>query len=347
MNRILFLLCAISFPFSVFAQEVDADLIFDTEIIYSLEKNDALDFKINSTLGGKSHIKTIKIDPTQGGRNSSRYLINTLLDLLRSEAIKAYDLNNRAIQLTVEQLQEELLRVDTIISYDPKTFEESIVVTRTDFDYKINAFKITQRWFVDGDKMSNKVIGIIPLMGAGHEEHRPKELFWIPFDNTLAIDQAISINNPNLIWMKLGIHPIRFANLKVLKGKLNETLKKLFWDLPEDNQLPIYEYGDGFFSADQLRQNYINQELTISTVDTVIAFDPETFEEDMTIIKNDPLQFKDIFAYKIWQVWYFDTQTLSLNTQLLGMGPMVKRFDDAGHFVSAYPIFLLKFGALK
>lgn len=347
MNRIVFFLFSIVLALSGFAQEVDADLIFDTEIIYLLEKNDALDFKTNSTLGGKSHIKTIKIDPTQGGRNSNRYLINTLLDLLWSEEIKAYDLKDRTIQLTVDQLQEGLLRVDTIISYDPETYEESIMVTKTDFDYKINAFKITQRWFVDGDKVSNKVIGIIPLMGAGHEDHRPKELFWIPFDNTLATDQAISINNPNLIWMKLGVHPIRFANLKVLKGKLNETLKKLFWDLPKENQLPIYKYGDGFFSADQFRQNYINEELSVNSVDTVIAFDPETFEENMTIIKNDALQFKDIFAYKIWQVWYFDTQTLSLNVQLLGMGPMVKRFDDAGNFVSAYALFLLKFGGLK
>ena len=50
-----------------------------------------------------------------------------------------------------------------------------------------------------------------------------------------------------------------------------------------------------------------------SNIDTVITFDPETYEEQVQIVRND-LNPEDVKQFRLKEVWFFD-EKMARNTQ--------------------------------
>ena len=64
---------------------------------------------------------------------------------------------------------------------------------------------------------------------------------------------------------------------------------------------------------------------TIYQVDTIITFDPETYAENITIAKTPKVTYEDMIGHKINQIWYYNSNTKSLNSYLVEIAPLVKR----------------------
>lgn len=66
-----------------------------------------------------------------------------------------------------------------------------------------------------------------------------------------------------------------------------------------------------------------------TSYDTVVVFDPETFEEIITPVVNkfDPLTVK---KYRIKEVWFFDEETSTMNVRILGIAPVMFKTNDNG-----------------
>jgi gliding motility associated protien GldN len=75
-----------------------------------------------------------------------------------------------------------------------------------------------------------------------------------------------------------------------------------------------------------------------SSVDTIITFDPETFEEIVQVVVNE-LNPDDIKKYRLKEVWFFDEERSELDVRILGIAPIIDRVDDNGNFLNSGPMF--------
>ncbi len=77
----------------------------------------------------------------------------------------------------------------------------------------------------------------------------------------------------------------------------------------------------------------------LNRIDTVLVYDPETYEEQITIT-NNPLDPASVQRYRVKEVWFFDKKTSTVKVRILGIAPIQDRFDDTtGEFLYEAPLF--------
>ncbi len=76
----------------------------------------------------------------------------------------------------------------------------------------------------------------------------------------------------------------------------------------------------------------------LSTIDTAITFDPETYEEQIKIVRND-INWEDVKRFRIKETWFFDKQTSTMQVRILGIAPMIDVKDNEGNFRYEKPMF--------
>ena len=107
-------------------------------------------------------------------------------------------------------------------------------------------------------------------------------------------------------------------------------------DAAKNGEIKVYNTitGDDF-KTPLSKIDLIN---TISSVDTVITYDPETFVEKITIVVND-LNYEDIKRFRVKEVWFFDKESGTMQCRILGIAPMKEVKDDKGNFRYEQPMF--------
>ena len=63
----------------------------------------------------------------------------------------------------------------------------------------------------------------------------------------------------------------------------------------------------------------------MGVVDTIITFDPETYEENVIIYKRGPYEFKDIRGFKINQYWIWDDKLKTLKSVPTSISPLAQK----------------------
>lgn len=72
--------------------------------------------------------------------------------------------------------------------------------------------------------------------------------------------------------------------------------------------------------------------------DTIIALDPDTYEEIIKIGKND-INWEKVNQYRIKEVWYFDKQRSVMDVRILGIAPIYQSPKDEEAGIPPAPIF--------
>lgn len=136
--------------------------------------------------------------------------------------------------------------------------------------------------------------------------------------------------------------------------------EKRIWriiDIREKMNLPFAYPERPFFSI--LMESAINGEITVysteddkfsskltpdevasmgATIDTVITFDPETYEEQLQVVRND-INPEDVKRFRMKEVWFFDEETSTLQVRILGIAPLIDKNDENGNFLYEKPMF--------
>jgi len=76
----------------------------------------------------------------------------------------------------------------------------------------------------------------------------------------------------------------------------------------------------------------------LGETDTTTVIDPETLEEEHIAIYT-PLNYQNIVAYRLKEVWYFDLQRGKLDVRILGLAPIVEEYGEDGEFLARRPLF--------
>lgn len=82
------------------------------------------------------------------------------------------------------------------------------------------------------------------------------------------------------------------------------------------------------------------------TMDTIITFDPETFEEITKVVPKE-LNWEDIKRFRIKEVWFFDEESARMHVRILGVAPLLEKQDDNGNFLFEYPMFWAYYPELR
>jgi gliding motility associated protien GldN len=112
---------------------------------------------------------------------------------------------------------------------------------------------------------------------------------------------------------------------------------KILSDAATKGDLPVYSTDeDGAKFKKRLSTDDVLSML--SKADTVVTFDPETYEEKVQIVRND-INWEDVKRFRLKEVWFFDKQASILRVRILGIAPMIDVRDNEGNFRFEKPMF--------
>ena len=95
------------------------------------------------------------------------------------------------------------------------------------------------------------------------------------------------------------------------------------------------------FRDEKFKEAMDTDDLTamLNRIDTTLIYDPETYEEQITITEN-PLDPATIQRYRVREVWFFDKKTSTVKVRILGIAPIQDKFDEnTGEFLYEIPMF--------
>jgi gliding motility associated protien GldN len=116
-----------------------------------------------------------------------------------------------------------------------------------------------------------------------------------------------------------------------------EPFFKILSDAATKGDLPVYSTDeDGAKFKKRMSTDDVLSML--SKTDTVVTFDPETYEEKVQIVRND-INWEDVKRFRLKEVWFFDKETSTLQVRILGIAPMIDVKDNEGNFRFEKPMF--------
>jgi len=114
-------------------------------------------------------------------------------------------------------------------------------------------------------------------------------------------------------------------------------------DAAKEGDITLYSTWD-----DRFTQALTQEEIQglMSSSDTISIYDPITFRDSIVVVNNE-FNWEDIQKYRIKEVWYFDEETSSLGVRILGIAPIVNRYDDDGNFLNSGAMFWAYYPELR
>ncbi|MBI5917199.1 MAG: hypothetical protein HY842_17650 [Bacteroidetes bacterium] len=176
----------------------------------------------------------------------------------------------------------------------------------------------------------------------------PLLLAFLPVSLPAQLDDILK--NPNVTWAATFETEHDFRLNPKQEGSSIQLLKFTYpeegcVDFVNDNWLAhwiLKGMAEGKFKAseDPALSIWVAQSTLmnrITSIDTVITFDPATYEERMQVIRND-LNADDIKALRTYQVIFYDKKSGSFGTRLLALAPMITTTDPTGKPVGQSPV---------
>ncbi|MEM9886036.1 MAG: gliding motility protein GldN [Bacteroidota bacterium] len=93
-------------------------------------------------------------------------------------------------------------------------------------------------------------------------------------------------------------------------------------------EITVYSGEDDKFSNPLTPEEVASQG---ASTDTIITFDPETYEEKIKVVRNE-INFEDVKRFRLKEVWFFDEESSTMKVRILGIAPILEERDENGNF---------------
>jgi len=105
-------------------------------------------------------------------------------------------------------------------------------------------------------------------------------------------------------------------------------------ELAENGDIAVFK--DEFFREPMTIEEIEN---TLYRIDTTTVFDYDTYEEKVTVVRND-VNWNDIKQFRVKEVWYFDKELSVMKCRILGISPIQDNYDPTtGELKYSLPLF--------
>lgn len=230
---------------------------------------------------------------------------------------------------------------DTIITYDPETSDRQVVAVHTEYPplSQVKAWRIrgTMNYNAKKASWSLNIQAVAPLVKQKIENADSvayKPLFWFRTG-----DKQPRFDSKHTIWAKRIVSKrpdaylpvIQPHMLKVIDGFQN-PIEHQFRVLATDMKTPFYGPGNEMPLTKEERLSML------SKTDTIVTFDPETYEEKVMLARTD-LNPEIIQQLRLMQTWYWDEKKHRLFIRLDAVAPMIDVTDSYGNFRYQRPLY--------
>ena len=172
-------------------------------------------------------------------------------------------------------------------------------------------------------------------------------LFFLP---SLLAAQSSFLNNPDIAWAAeieqdwvVDVPSLEtewdsgITTLKLLRTDQNEA----YWSSPFLAELVYHAASKGFipvFKDPMCRQPLVWNAIYPLT-DSVVVFDPETYEEKTIVVRREADPFHDFKAWRLRQILAYHKNTATWSTTVEAIAPLVVVKNDQGDSVGLRPLF--------
>jgi len=301
-------------------------------------------------LSGTNRFKTLKLlhqNLDQQGLNDAHLFTEKIV--AHSKFIQTYKDAALTQKNTAKETAEINSSIDTIITFNPSTMKEikQVIVNSLNPD-DIKFFRVNQIIYYDQKEMTFKTIpvSIAPILSqynAKGEIIGSKALFWF---SPSFLETTPDLNANDITWAKRTYRNFPVNSIKVLKEdkSIDKIINKMMKDFRTNaNKVALYHTfaGDGsqLLTPEEIKN-------LGSSIDTIITFDPKTFEEIIQVVTNK-FDGSDVKNLRLLQDWVWDEKNHQLGIVYQGFAPIIDRVDDQGNFLNSGPMLVRRVGRDK
>ncbi len=238
------------------------------------------------------------------------------------------------------KITQETTYDTTFVSQPEGTKTMQIIANKININ-EIQLFRVKQ--ILHYNEKTNELgltpIAIAPILSSYDKEGKlisTTPLFWM---SVQAIAEQLDLNAATINWAKRLTRSIDTDEVTVIKGNhsfatiLNKILYR-YTQTPNTSKL-YHTYGKMTpMSPQEIKK--LN-----SGLDTLITFDPVTFEEKVSVINNTPTP-ETMHTIRIVQDWIWNEDTQNISIRLVAFAPLLKRYDNHKNFLHSGPMFYKK-----
>ena len=191
---------------------------------------------------------------------------------------------------------------------------------------------ITKQIIFYNEKYGNygtSLIAIAPLLINYDEYGNPVNKMpfgWVKMSDVFK--SRIDATASNVTWaasINTSVSPLDLSQLRVVKG--GHDFRKHLYGEGLQSEYKLENGSKGFNSGIYLSSNEVKS-MYNGMLDTVIIFDPTTYEDKMHVVKNS-VDASDLNSYRLVQEWYFIPGKQLLVNRLKAIAPLVTvKLDD-------------------
>ncbi|MCG8326580.1 MAG: hypothetical protein MI974_02785 [Chitinophagales bacterium] len=315
-------------PFITKAQY--SNIIKNDDISWAAESFSAISFD-NQCPPKKDHHPTatpIKILQTDFDALSEQAFTDALISKMRNGTWKAYKDHTLSKALDVSAVNDIYMIIDTVITFDPETYEEVMNVVQYDLLATASQFKVKQLWFFNDDEGSfeTTALAIAPLVKNELGSLHTPVWYKLP-------SPSKKLFNPAHKKVQYAAYLSFFVDemeMQVLKGSLTELKGNLIKRL-ETGTMIAYDADKHPIPQEEVKDIFI-------ATDTIYTIDPETYEANFEVVKRE-YRSEDINDYHSQQSWFFDPQSGRLQCRAEAIAPSVAITDEYGTLTNYRPLF--------
>jgi hypothetical protein len=306
------------------------------------------EFVLENSEGNRSGVQVLKYaEEALCQREYFNYFLGAKINSgLEDGTLKAF--NEKGQEITDYVVSDMITTIDTFVSFDPTTFEETVEIKegRVLYDW----YEVTMVYYYDtkSNKIETVLKSLAPIIRVKKKKNKYNrtvvksyESFIIPM-NQKGISQ-LNINKSEVIWSKLSsIDMLDFSKAKVLKGNTEETMKTVFHDNIVEGKYNGFQTREGC-DTDVVDALWIKEYKEDVEIDTFISFDPVTKKETIEVALSDEDKYDEIHLLGAKHYWYWDADQEQLVCDLKSIRFYRESYDDVGDFLYSIMMYEVDF----
>ncbi|MBK7937060.1 MAG: hypothetical protein IPJ82_08170 [Lewinellaceae bacterium] len=235
-------------------------------------------------------------------------------------------------------------RTDTVVTFNPETYEEMVRIIHNDLNpyetfkgWRLKQILAYHRKSATWTTTVEAIAPVITVRDMNGDSVGTHPLFWFRPES-----KRQKLTSNSVVWAKsfrsrqAGTYVVidKTKPVKITEGFQN-PVPHLLKVMETDLKKPFYSTLDNKPLTPPERMSML------ARTDTVVTFDPETYEEKVRVVRND-INADHIKELGLYQTWYWDERRNRLSICLDAVAPIRNVIDSMGNFRYSVPMFLMK-----
>ena len=279
-------------------------------------------------------IYTLKTNFLESCQVDGTYMLrHALLQAVYNGDVQVTDSDGKT--LSEDDIYKITYYMDTIIVYDPETFQETVEVVRGGLEpHTIDEFAIKQLLYYN--QTEQHMYALVQAIGV-IQKRSETPVFWINMQQNPGL--SYTFEKAAVTWAKRSIHTLQWDKIKTIKGDSKKVFREMIYDNIKSGKVKAYSSQRAIVGCQKALSMREFDQMCTGTVDTIITFSPETYKENIEVVKNEPITPDELNLLRFIQIWCYDTEQKQLASMLQSVAPMREIHDENGNYKYSLPLY--------